>query len=145
MKLKEFLKPDEKELITNSIKNIQSRTTGKIIVYFSKKSGKDPVFKAREVFETFNLKNSKDRNNVLFMISVFDRKIVIFVDDGIAQKVDINFLENIKNAIIEKFKNKEFGIGLIGGINLIGEKLIENFPDEKNQEKLGDVIFYEEN
>lgn len=78
MKLKEFLKPEEKELIVNTIKNIQSRTTGKIVIYFSKKSGKDPVNKVREVFENFNLKNSKERNNVLFMISVIDRKIVIF-------------------------------------------------------------------
>lgn len=143
MKIRDFLKDDEITLLNNTIKNIEKKTKSKIRIYIMKKLGKDALKKAREIFVNLQLRNTDLKCNVLFVISVYDKKIVIFGDDGIAEKVSDNFWENIVNAVVEKFKNFEFAIGLIGGINLIAEKAIEYFPDEKEESETEQIIFFE--
>ncbi len=143
MNFKDFLKEEEITLLNNMIKSIEKQTKCKIRIYIMKKIGKDALNKAREIFIKLNLRDSDLKNNILFVVSIKDKKIVIFGDDGIAEKVNDNFWINAVKAMVEKFKNNEFVIGLSGGINLIAEKAIEYFPDKKEEVIPGQIIYFE--
>jgi len=127
---KDIFNEKEKKLITEAINLIESKTTCKIKIYVGKKSGSNPLMDARKIFENFGMKGLKDKNGVIFFITVKDKKLAIFGDDGINSKVGEIFWKNMRDAIIEKFKNNQFAPGLLGGINLLGEKMMEFYFKE---------------
>jgi|DewCreStandDraft_4_1066084.scaffolds.fasta_scaffold02534_22 uncharacterized membrane protein YgcG len=127
---KELFNNNEIKSIEETIKLIESKTTGRIEIYIGKKISGNPLNLTRKIFKKTGLKQLKDRNGVLLYIATKDKKLVIFADDGINNKVGNTFWESVKEAMIEKFKKGQFELGIIGGVNLIGEKLIENFPGE---------------
>jgi len=102
---KDIFNEKEKKLITEAINLIESKTTCKIKIYVGKKSGSNPLMDARKIFENFGMKGLKDKNGVIFFITVKDKKLAIFGDDGINSKVGEIFWKNMRDAIIEKFKN----------------------------------------
>ena len=61
-------------------------------------------------------------------MSYEDRKLAILGDAGINEKVEDDFWDQIKNRMIEKFKNGQFVDGLCEGIAMAGEKLKLHFP-----------------
>ncbi|MCX8093985.1 MAG: TPM domain-containing protein [Candidatus Goldbacteria bacterium] len=144
----EILNPNELKLIIETIKNIEIKTTGKIRVYVGKKIRGEPMSFARNIFKQFGLNRLVDKNGVLFIITVKDKKLIVFGDDGINSKVDKTFWINVKNALITKFKNGQFFTGLMGGINLVGEKLMEffmrDFEDLSGVNNDDKSIFFEE-
>ncbi len=127
----QFLSGEEKERVLNAITHAESITTGIIRVRVEKKSGKDPLAKARQVFADMGLKASDERNNVLFFVSVADRRFAVFGDDGVNSKVPEGFWEMVVNAVTDRFEDGEYGIGLSGGVSLVAGKLAEFFPAEK--------------
>lgn len=141
----QFLSDEEKERVFNAITHAESITTGRIRVRIEKKSGKEPLVRARQVFTDMGLKDSADRNNVLFFISIADRRLAVFGDDALNAKVPEGFWEMVVNAVTDRFEDGEYGIGLAGGISLVAGKLAEFFPDEKEApEKEDSLISYEE-
>jgi uncharacterized membrane protein len=139
-----FTEEDKKEIIS-AIAGVESRTTGTVRVRVEKKAGKNPLAKARAAFVGMGMRNNAQPNGVLLYISVEDRKFVILGDDGIHVKMPDGFWDNIKDAVIARFKQKQFAIGLIGGINLAGEKLAQYFPGGTGEPKENpDAITFEE-
>jgi uncharacterized membrane protein len=57
-------------------------------------------------------------------------KFSIVADDGINAVVPIDFWENLKNLLTEKFKKDEFAAGLTQILDLTGEQLKRNFPHD---------------
>jgi uncharacterized membrane protein len=145
---KDFINEKEKKLIIEAIDLIESKTTGKIKIYVGKKSGANPLMNARKIFENFGMRGLKDKNGVIFFVTIRDKKLAIFGDDGINSKVGEIFWKNMKDAIVEKFKNNQFATGLLGGINLLGEKMMEFYfqetenPDGKTDDE--NSVFVEE-
>ena len=130
-KLRDFFKVEDQAAIKGAIESAEKKTSGEIRIRVEKRAGRDPVAKAMEAFEKIGMRLTDQRNGILFYISIQDRKFAIIGDDAINEKVPSDFWENVKNAVIEKFKAKQFAIGLIGGINIAGEKLAEYFPFER--------------
>jgi uncharacterized membrane protein len=124
----EFFSDDDKVMIEDAIKYAEEKTSGEIRVHVDKKAGKDPLARARDVFEELGMRKTDLHNGVLFYISVSDKKFAILGDDAINEKVPEGFWSNVKEAVIGRFKEGNFGIGIVGGINLAGEKLSEFFP-----------------
>lgn len=127
----EFLSAEEKQRVLNAITHAESISTGLVRVRIEYKSGKDPVAKARQAFLVLGLKTSDDRNCVLFYVSVADKHFAVFGDDGINSKAPEGFWDMVVRAVTDRFEDGEYGIGLAGGISLVGEKLGELFPAEK--------------
>ncbi len=123
----DIINEDDKKNIIEIIKLIETKTTGKVKIYICKKTKGNPLINSRIQFEKFGFKQLKDKNGVIIFISVQDKKIAIFGDDGINSRVNKDFWQNVINAMIEKFKNGQFALGLIGGLNLLGEKFMEFF------------------
>ncbi len=126
-----FFSLDDRMELESALLNASYKTTGEIRIRVEKKAGRDPLGAARRAFISAGLKNSHDRNNVLFYISVFDRRFAVFGDDEINKKVSPEFWETVKKAVIAKFSEREFKLGLLGGITIVSEKLSGFFPDEK--------------
>jgi uncharacterized membrane protein len=86
---------------------------------------------------------TKLRNGVLFYLAVKDRKFAILGDAGINAKVPEGFWDNIKDTMLNHFKNGEFARGLSEGIKMTGEQLKKHFPwksDDVNE--LSDEISF---
>jgi len=133
VKLNKMFTEEDLELIRGAVEGVQQRSSGKVRVRVEKKAGRHPLKKAKEAFVLMGMKDMPDRNGVLFYVSVADRKFAVLGDDGINEKVPVSFWENVKDAVIAKLSEGDFAIGLMGGINLVSEKLAEFFPDEKEE------------
>ena len=64
----------------------------------------------------------------MFYLAVEDRRFVILGDEGINNKVPVDFWEEIKEAMAAEFKEGRFAAGLIEGIRRAGEALARHFP-----------------
>ena len=140
-----FFTEEEKSELLSTLLNVTYRTTGEIRIRVEKKAGRNPMAAARQAFVRLGMRDSRDKNGVLFYISVFDRKFAVFGDDGINSRVSRDFWETVKKAVVEKFAGRQFAIGLSGGIGLVAEKMAQFFPDEKIdlKENPGAVTFEE--
>ena len=126
-----FFSLDDRMELESALLNASYKTTAEIRIRVDKKAGRDTLAAARRAFTELGLKNNTARNSVLFYISVFDRKFAVLGDDEINKRVSPEFWETVKNAVVSKFSEREFKIGLLGAIAITSEKLAENFPDEK--------------
>ena len=105
----------------------------------------EPVIRAIEVFEKLNMHETKLRNGVLFYLAIKDKKIAVIGDKGINDIVTNNFWDDVKNEIINHFKNNQFTEGLCKGIEMAGEKLKAHFPfdSDDTNELTNDISFGE--
>ena len=105
-------------------------------VWSSSYSNENVLDKAASVFHNLKMNKTELRNGVLFYLAVNDKKFAILGDKGINEKVPGNFWDNIKNSMLEHFKNEQFTEGLAKGIEMAGEKLKVHFPlqiNDKNE------------
>ena len=137
-----FFTKTETEKILEAIKIAEKETSGEIRVHIeSKHSDEDPVERARKIFVKLKMHLTKDRNGILFYLSINDRKFAVIGDHGIDQVVRADFWVEIKDTVLEKFKQGLFAEGLIQGINQAGISLKEYFPyHSADKNELDDAI-----
>ncbi|WP_016777436.1 TPM domain-containing protein [Anaerophaga thermohalophila] len=134
---------EQKAGIVNAIKEAELNTSGEIRVHIEKNCPEDVLDRAAFIFEKLKMHKTKLRNGVLFYLAVKDRKFAILGDAGINAKVPEGFWDNIKDTMLNHFKNGEFARGLSEGIKMTGEQLKEHFPwksDDVNE--LSDEISF---
>lgn len=144
-KLNSFFEKDDRQLVLEAIASAEKKTSAEVRIYVREKSGKDPMQDARAAFNKIGMRKTQLRNGVLFYLSLEDKKFVILGDDAINEKVTPGFWEIVRDAVIAQFKSGQFATGLAGGINIVGEKLAEFFPAQKEDvNELPDAIVFEE-
>jgi uncharacterized membrane protein len=145
MSKQKFFTEKQQEEIIKSIENAELNTSGEIRLHLEDTCKSDPVKRAIEVFEKLGMHETKLRNGVLFYLSIKDKKIAVIGDKGINDIVPTNFWDDIKNEIINHFKNNQFTDGLCKGIEKAGEKLKIHFPFDSNDtnELSNDISFGE--
>jgi uncharacterized membrane protein len=134
---------EQKAGIVNAIKEAELNTSGEIRVHIEKNCPEDVLDRAAFIFEKLKMHKTKLRNGVLFYLAVKDRKFAILGDAGINAKVPEGFWDNIKDTMLNHFKNGEFARGLSEGIKMTGEQLKKHFPwksDDVNE--LSDEISF---
>lgn len=95
------------------------------------------------MFEKLEMHKTELRNGVLFYLSISDRKFAILGDAGINAVTPDNFWEEIKEAVINHFKDEKYSEGLSTGIKMAGKALQEHFPYQKDDvNELSDEISY---
>ena len=143
MSKQKFFTEKQQEEIIKSIENAELNTSGEIRLHLEDTCKSDPVKRAIEVFEKLGMHETKLRNGVLFYLSIKDKKIAVIGDKGINDIVQTNFWDDIKNEIINHFKNNQFTDGLCKGIEKAGEKLKIHFPFDSNDtnELSNDISF----
>jgi uncharacterized membrane protein len=87
-----------------------------------------------------------ERNGVLFYLALKDRKFAIIGDEGINNKVPVDFWDGIKEEMKMHFSDGNFTEGLSKAIDQAGKQLKTHFPyrqDDKNE--LSDEISFNAN
>ena len=124
-----FFTDEEVTKIMQAVKQAERKTSGEIRVHIESKAGDGEVMdRAANVFAMLELHRTRLRNGVLFYLAIEDRKFAILGDSGINAVVPDNFWDGIKEKMISHFRKGEFTEGMIQGINMAGDKLVEKFP-----------------
>lgn len=132
MKASDFFSKDDQKKIEQAVKQAEHKTSGEIRVHIDTRCKADVLDAAARVFATLGMHKTKLRNGVLIYLALQDRKFAIIGDVGINVKVPSNFWDNIKEEMLQHFKNSEFTAGLVHAILKAGEQLKQHFPHEKD-------------
>jgi uncharacterized membrane protein len=140
---KNFFSPDDQETIVNAIREAELKTSGEIRVHLENFCFGNELNAAKKVFLRLKMHQTKERNAVLIYLAVRSRKIAVFGDEGIHQKLGEVFWEEIVKDIIAGFKSNEKAKSLAIGISRCGEQLGKYFPRlENDQDELSNAISY---
>jgi len=145
LKAEEFLIPADREKVRQAIRDAELITSGEIRVHLDDHIEGDVLDHAAFVFEELDMHRTKERNGVLFYVSVVDHKVAVIGDVGINEKVEDGFWLDVLDVMRAHFASGTQATGLIEGIKLAGEKLASHFPirsDDRNE--LSDEITYSE-
>lgn len=145
MGIKNFFSESDKKAIQNAIAEAELNTSGEIRVHIDSKCAEEVKAHAIEVFGKLKMHETALRNGVLFYLAVEDRKFAIIGDEGINKVVPADFWDNIRETMIQHFKQSDFVKGLSEGIKMAGEKLKSNFPhEEDDSNELSNEISFQE-
>lgn len=135
--MKEFsLSKKQEKKIIRAIQLAEQNTSGEIRVHIDVEPNGNHLDIAAEVFMALKMDQTRDRNGVLFHVSPKDHNFTVIGDIGITAVVPDDFWEEIKEAVIKKFKKENYVKGLIKGIEMAGTALQKYFPykdDDKNE------------
>ena len=146
MSASNFFTPEEQQQIVDSIKQAEKNTSGEIRVHIENRCSGDVMDRAAQVFSKLKMHETKLRNGVLIYLATKDRRFAIIGDVGINQKVEDNFWDSTKEAMLEKFKMDKFCDGLCEGILSSGEQLKSYFPYQSDDiNELSDEISFGKN
>ena len=123
---------DEKNRIISAIKEAEGQTSGEIRVHVDNSSMKDPLRRARIVFEKIGMTKTKLRNGVLIYINPAGRRLAIIGDKGIDGKVGSDFWERQARAISGRFADGKYIDGALETIKSIAEALADRFPRQSD-------------
>src|SRR4030095_3228097 len=128
---RKFFSDGEKQRLAEAIRKAESKTSGEIRLHLAK-SSRDPFQEAMKTFEGLQMTKTRERNGILFFLSLKDRVLVILGDRGIHEKVGKGFWNELKDKALESFAQERFVEGLQEGIELAGSRLAEHFPRSAN-------------
>ena len=139
--VEDFLTASEEQEVIEAIRLAELKTSGELRVHLERTSDLEPFERAKQLFHSLKMDNTKEENGVLIYVAVDDRKFAICGDRGINKVVPTDFWESTKDLILNHFKKREFKLGLINGIHSAGEQLAKFFPwDNDDKNELSDEI-----
>lgn len=140
-----FFTKEQNEDILLSIKNAELDTSGEIRVHIEEKCPGEVLDRAAIIFKKLDMHKTELRNGVLFYLALKNRKFAVLGDAGINQVVPENFWDEVRNIMLNHFRENRFTEGLAEGISLAGQQLKNHFPfkhDDVNE--LSDEISFGE-
>lgn len=130
--MRSLLSPTEESELVQCIAKAESGTSGEIRIHFDRKCSGDPVARAARVFRELEMHKTVNRNAVLLYIALDSRKIAIYGDQGIHEKLSQEFWNIEIKSLLEHFSKQKFFEGLQKAVSDIGEKLKIHFPAAGN-------------
>ncbi|MCD4683097.1 MAG: TPM domain-containing protein [Bacteroidales bacterium] len=128
MSVRNFFSEQEKEDITIAIKNAELDTSGEIRVHVENTCKGDVKDQAAYLFDKLEMHKTEQRNGVLFYLAIKNRKFAILGDVGINKVVPEDFWDDIRDHMLNHFRENDFADGLVEGITMAGQQLKEHFP-----------------
>lgn len=141
-----ILNREEDRRVVEAIKQAELNTSGEIKVHIENRCKGDVEERSIAVFNRLKLNETKLRNGVLIYLSVKDHKFAILGDEGINNAVEEGFWNDVKDLMLNHFREGRFTEGLEQGIQRCGEKLKTYFPYQTDDiNEIPDEISYENN
>jgi uncharacterized membrane protein len=125
---KDFFTKEQKDDIHQAILNAELDTSGEVRVHIETRCKGDVMDRAAYLFDKLGMQKTDRRNGVLFYVAVKNRRFAVIGDLGINAVVPENFWDDIKNTLMNQFRDEKFTEGLIEGIRIVGTKLKKHFP-----------------
>lgn len=139
-----MLSKEEIKKLENKIFAAEQMTSAEFKIVVCKRAWLGISKKAISIFKKFHLDKTQDRNAVLFLIIEKDKQLLIYGDKGIHEKTGISHWENIKNKVIDDFKNNDYYGGISVGIHLIAKSLADHYPaNQNNKNEISNAIIFE--
>lgn len=85
---------------------------------------------AERAFQRMKMRDTKDRNGILFFIVPSRRRFAVIGDEGIHAKVGQEFWDGLVAAMAGDFREGKFNEGLVRGIGECGRMLADHFPHQ---------------
>ena len=123
-----FFSKEDKEDIVQAVKNAELDTSGEIRVHIENKFKGDAKDGAAHIFKKLGMHKTELRNGVLFYLALENRKFAILGDAGVNQVVPENFWDDIRDTMLNCFREDNFSEGLTEGISMAGKQLKKHFP-----------------
>lgn len=123
-----FLTREERERVASAVRDAEAKTSGEIVVHLAERAHHMPTVDARKAFEKIGMTRTRERNGVLFFVSVRDRKLAVIGDKGINDYVGQDFWGDVIKQVETRFAEGRFGEGLAEGIGKVGSELARHFP-----------------
>jgi uncharacterized membrane protein len=128
MTRRQLLRSIDAGRVKEAIARAELRTSGEIAVSVA------PIFwgsvekAAQKAFVRLGVIQTKEHNGVLIFVVPSRKKFTVLGDRGIHAKVGQEFWEAVAAKLSEHFHNGDFTGGLVGAVEVIGEKLALHFP-----------------
>jgi uncharacterized membrane protein len=138
-----FFSKQEEEYIIDAIQEAEKVTSGEIRVHLERKLQGSVMETATQVFAKLGMQKTEQRNGVLIFLAPRQKSFAIIGDKGINEKVPDGFWDDVRDVMQKQFREGQFVEGICDGVQLIGKKLVEHFPYQKNDKnELSDDISY---
>lgn len=142
---REFLSPEESDLVERAVKQAESGTSAEIKVVITRHCWGSTGDKAARTFKKLGLHKTAQRNCVLILLVTTNREFAIFGDSGIHQHAGQEHWDNVRDHMTRLFGEGAFAQGLCDGVTMIGQKLANYFPRQDNNiNEINDDIGYQE-
>lgn len=112
---KNFLSPEEKQLIEAAVAATEKQTSAEIKVAICRHCWGDIREKARKIFAKHKLQKTALRNCVLILLVIANREFLIFGDQGIHEKAGQELWDSVRDKMAEFFRQDKFGEGHAAG------------------------------
>jgi uncharacterized membrane protein len=134
-----FFDKEQQQMLVNAIVSAELKTSGEIRLHLNNICFGNELKAAQKVFKKLSMHNTNERNGVLIYVSVLSRKIAVFGDEGIYQKLGNSYWQSV----ILKFKQNKKAEALSDCIVELGEQLGKYFPRNSNDvNELPNTISY---
>lgn len=144
MNIQKHLSPEEVARIETKIGAVERLTSAEIRVALTKSSWTGIGNKAATLFQKYGLHQTAERNGVLVLVDVKNRELLIHGDSGIDEKVDPDFWNDVRDAMLADIREEGLASGLMTGIHRIGEALCTLFPArDENPDEISNELLYE--
>ena len=124
-----FFSDIESEQLVNKISELEQKTESEIRIHIEDVCEESAFDRAVEVFQKLGMQKTKDKTGILIYLATQDKKMAVLGDKGINEKLENNFWDSIIEKMKVKFQTQGVSSGLELGLELIGQKLIEYFPE----------------
>jgi len=142
---KDFFSKEQKEDIRQAVLNAELDTSGEIRVHIEISCKGDVLDRAAYIFDKMGMQKTEKRNGVLFYLAVTNRRFAVLGDIAINAVVPEGFWDDLKNLLLNHFREERFTEGLIEGIGMVGTKLKKHFPYQMGDvNELSDDISFDE-
>jgi len=127
--------------ITNKIKELELKTSGEIRVLFKDSrsfftKNKSVAQIAHDEFFRLKMNETRDKTGILLFFLLEERSFYICADEGINSLVTQDTWDVIRDKIQLSFKEGNFLLGVLSGLDDIGSILSKHFPrksDDTNE------------
>jgi len=144
-KASDLFSAKEKEQIVAAIKSAEHQTSGEIRVYIeSDCPNPETLDRTKELFGDLDMRNTQERNAVLVYVAIKAKKLAIYGDVGIYERVGKDFWNQQVERMLHFFNKKDYAKGIATIVDEIGEVLKRNFPYDKQidiNELPDDIVF----
>jgi uncharacterized membrane protein len=141
---REFFTKEQQVLMVEAIQEAEKNTSGEVRFFVeSKCTYVDAVDRAKEIFFSLKMEQTKDRNAVLLYMAMDDHQLALFADEGIYQRLGRQYWSQEVKKIIAHFTKDDYTGGICHAIRDIGLALQKEFPYEReDKNELPDEIIF---
>ena len=139
----QFFTKEEGDRIVEAIRKAETQTSGEIRVHLEMNCRNRTMADAVVIFDRLGMRDTKERNGVLFLIVPEKRELAIYGDIGIHNATHDGYWAEVMDHVQARFRQGLHADGICEGIAMVGDKLKQKFPYQKGDiNELPDEISY---